>query len=118
MKFNKKVSIICYMFFLLLLSNCIQSSAALLGPSLTVAKTGNVYQAGLSYVSNDIIKKKLGKSPGEFVVDFLNQDSNTNGLIHQINNMYTAEKKHYKINVRVDENEHFEFLDSVKKMLK
>ena len=42
---------------LLLLSNCVTSPSALLGPIFTGAKTGSVYQASLSYGSNRIINK-------------------------------------------------------------
>jgi len=42
---------------LLSLSNCVTSPNALLGPIFTVAKTGSVYQASLSYGSNRIISK-------------------------------------------------------------
>jgi hypothetical protein len=40
----------------LILNNCAAPSTALLGPSLTVARTGNIYQAGLSYGSSHVIK--------------------------------------------------------------
>ena len=40
-------------------------SAALLGPAYTMASTGNVFQAGLSYGSNQAVKKITGKSPTE-----------------------------------------------------
>ena len=42
---------------LLILTNCVGPGTALLGPSLTVARTGNLYQAGLSYGSGQIFKK-------------------------------------------------------------
>ena len=41
----------------LMISNCVTSGTALLGPSVTVARTGNIYQAGLSYGSGQIINK-------------------------------------------------------------
>jgi phosphoribosylaminoimidazole (AIR) synthetase len=40
-------------------------SAALLGPAYTLASTGNVFQAGLSYGSNQAVKKITGKSTTE-----------------------------------------------------
>ena len=47
--------------FLLLLfltiSNCVSSSAALFGPSITAARTGSIYQAGLSYGTSKIINE-------------------------------------------------------------
>ena len=57
MVFLKKILIVgtC-----VLLSGCIQSTA-LLGPSLTVATTGNIPQAGLQYIANETIKKETGK---------------------------------------------------------
>ena len=42
---------------LLNLTNCGAPGTALLGPSFTVARTGNIYQAGLSYGSSHIIQK-------------------------------------------------------------
>ena len=54
---------------LILLSGCVQS-AAMFGPALTAATTGNVFQAGLSYGTNLTIKEKTGKSPSEHVVDY------------------------------------------------
>ena len=46
------------------LSGCAQN-AALLGPAYTLASTGNVYQAGLTYGSNEIITKTTGKSAAQ-----------------------------------------------------
>ena len=45
------------LFLLLVLTNCSAPGTALLGPSITVARTGSVYQAGLSYGSSHVIKK-------------------------------------------------------------
>ena len=41
---------------MLILTNCYAPGAALLGPSITIATTGNVYQAGLSYSSSHLLK--------------------------------------------------------------
>jgi phosphoribosylaminoimidazole (AIR) synthetase len=49
---------------LFFLNGCVQSTA-LLGPAYTLASTGNIYQAGLSYGSNQAVKKITGKSPTE-----------------------------------------------------
>ena len=43
------------------LSGCIQSTA-LLGPGVTIATTGNITQAGITYGGNEIITKTTGKS--------------------------------------------------------
>ena len=55
--------IIAGLFLLFFLNGCVQS-AALLGPAYTLA-SGNIYQAGLSYGSNQAVKKITGKSPIE-----------------------------------------------------
>ena len=48
-----------------MLNNCVQSSTAFLGPALTIGKTGNIYQGGLTYGSNKIISNHTGKTPTE-----------------------------------------------------
>ena len=50
--------------FLFFLNGCVQS-AALLGPAYTLTSSGNIYQAGLSYGSNQVVKKITGKSATE-----------------------------------------------------
>ena len=49
-----------------ILNGCTQYSS-FLGPTYTIATTGNVYQAGLYYQSSSLIKKKTGKSESEVV---------------------------------------------------
>ena len=56
--------IIAGLFLLFLLNSCVQSTA-LLGPAYTMASTGNIYQAGLTYGSNQAVKKITGKSTTE-----------------------------------------------------
>ena len=41
----------------LILTSCYPPGVALLGPSITVATTGSIYQAGLSYGSGQVLKK-------------------------------------------------------------
>jgi len=48
-----KRSFVFICFFLL--SNCAGTGSAFLGPVFTGAKTGSIYQASLSYTSNQII---------------------------------------------------------------
>ena len=56
--------IITGLFLLFFLNSCVQGTA-LLGPAYTLTSTGNIYQAGLSYSSNQAVKKITGKSPTE-----------------------------------------------------
>ena len=69
--------IIAGLFLLFFINGCVQSTA-LLGPAMTVASTGNVYQAGLSYGSSQVIKKKTGKTATENIKSFL--DSNNTSV--------------------------------------
>ena len=56
--------IIAGLFLLFFLNSCVQSTA-LLGPVYTLTSTGSIYQAGLSYGSNQAVKKVTGKTPTE-----------------------------------------------------
>ena len=57
------------LFLLFFLNGCVQGTA-LLGPAYTLASKGNIYQAGLSYGSNQAITKITGKSPAENIKSF------------------------------------------------
>ena len=46
------------------LSGC-TSPTAMLGPAYTLTSTGNAFQAGLTYGSNEIITRHTGKTPIE-----------------------------------------------------
>ena len=59
------------LFLLLFLNGCVQTTA-LLGPVYTLASTGNIYQASLSYGSNHAVEKITGKSPTENVQSLVN----------------------------------------------
>jgi|TARA_B110001452_G_C14907323_1_gene317121 hypothetical protein len=56
--------LIIAIFFLSCLNSCAQH-AVLLGPAYTLASTGSVYQAGLTYGSDQAVTKLTGKSTGE-----------------------------------------------------
>ena len=62
--------IIAGLFLLFFLNGCVQS-AALLGPAYTLASSGNIYQAGLTYGSNKAVKEITGKSPTENIQSLL-----------------------------------------------
>ena len=72
MYINKNIFILLLLVFL---NSCMQSSA-FLGPAITVVATNNVYQAGLSYGTNRIIKKETGKDAIEHLstkIEFTNR---------------------------------------------
>jgi len=63
--------IIAGLFLIFFLNGCVQNTA-LLGPAYTLASTGNVYQAGLSYGSNQAVEKITGKSTTENIKSLAN----------------------------------------------
>ena len=64
--------LLCFVF----LSGCFQSMA-LLGPAVTGASTGKIYQAALSYGTNAIMLQATGKTTSEYMMDILNSDEAT-----------------------------------------
>ena len=66
---NKKIIIL--LLSLLFLNACVQSSA-FLGPAITIASTGNLYNAGFQYGTNAAIKKETGKDTVEYISLILN----------------------------------------------
>ena len=77
----KKLSIL--FISLITLNGCIETTA-FLGPAITVGTSGNVYQAGISYASNNIIYHATGKSTIEHVTSFLDPDDEFEGDINLI----------------------------------
>ena len=67
------LKIIFSIFILSFLNGCVQSTA-LLGPVLTGASTGSVYQASLSYGSGKIINNFTGKTTTENIISIVSQN--------------------------------------------
>ncbi|MDB3975056.1 hypothetical protein N9430_02470 [Candidatus Pelagibacter sp.] len=76
MKF-KKIYFLCVVFFFL--SGCIQSTA-LLGPSFTLATTGNVMHAGLQYGANTAIKNETGKDALTHLKDAMDEEKDSQNI--------------------------------------
>ena len=60
-------------FTLSFLAGC-TSPTAMLGPAYTFSSTGNIFQAGLSYGSNQMITMYTGKTPMENVIEITSND--------------------------------------------
>ena len=58
---------------LVFLSGCFQTMA-FLGPAITGASTGKMYQAGLSYGTNIIMEQATGKTTSEHMLNILNSN--------------------------------------------
>ena len=82
MKFKKIYLLVLISIFL---SGCIQSTA-LLGPSITIATTGNVMQAGLQYGANTAIKKETGKDALTHLKDAVEVEQDSQKLQKKIKN--------------------------------
>jgi hypothetical protein len=88
--------IIIRLFFVCFLSGCAQN-AALLGPAYTLATSGNIYHAGLSYGGNEIITRSTGKSMAQNIKEGLAQkkeDSDFQKLVKR-----NIEKTRKKLNL-------------------
>ena len=83
MKFKKIYLLVLISIFL---SGCIQSTA-LLGPSITIATTGNVMQAGLQYGANTAIKKETGKDALTHLKDAVNEEQDSQKIKKKIRNI-------------------------------
>ena len=83
MKFTK-------IYFLVLISimltGCIQSTA-LLGPSITVATTGNIMQAGLQYGANTAIKNETGKDAITHLKDIVEEEQDIQKFENKIKDL-------------------------------
>ena len=55
------------------LSGCFQTMA-FLGPAITGASTGKIYQAGLSYGTNMMMEEITGKTTSEHMLNILNSN--------------------------------------------
>jgi len=69
--FMKLIKITFILLNCIFLNGCFQSTA-LLGSGVTVAKTGNIIQAGLQYSVNKAIKSETGKNTIEHFNDIVN----------------------------------------------
>ena len=58
--------ILIYIITGLILSGCAQSTA-MIGPALTFVSTGNISQAGVSYITNKAVKEETGMDTVTFV---------------------------------------------------
>mgnify|MGYP001158193779 CR=1 FL=1 len=71
------------LFGLITLNGCVDGTA-LLGPAISIGTSGNVYQASLSYTSNQVIYKTTGKTPLEHFTTFLDPKDKFDGDLNLI----------------------------------
>tara|TARA_B100000427_G_C15175839_1_gene449355 strand:- start:250 stop:459 length:210 start_codon:yes stop_codon:yes gene_type:complete len=51
----------------LVLTSCYQSTASLIGPTVTLGTSGNIVQSALSYSVNESVKKATGEYPADHI---------------------------------------------------
>ena len=69
--------IFIYIIGALILTGCVQSTA-MMGPALTLASTGNVSQAGVTFFTNKAVKEETGMDTVSYVSNKLEQNSSKN----------------------------------------
>ena len=62
--FEKKLILIASF---LVLTGCYQSTASLIGPTVTLGTSGNIAQSALSYSVNESVKKATGEYPADHI---------------------------------------------------
>ena len=63
----------------IILSGCAQSTA-MLGPAISLASSGNVSQAGLTFVTNKAVEKETGMDTVSFVTNKIEKQNSKNRL--------------------------------------
>ena len=76
---KKSILLIITLVFL----NACAEYTALVGPSVTMAKSGSVVQTGSAYAASYGIKKTLGQSPGEYIQTLVTKNYKINSLLIQ-----------------------------------
>ena len=61
----KKTLILTVSFFIL--TGCYQSTASLIGPTVTLGTSGNIIQSAFSYSVNESVKKATGEYPADHI---------------------------------------------------
>lgn len=82
MEIAKKIVIIILP--ILFLSGCIQSTT-MVGPTMTLVSSGNVYQAGASYGANKAIENETGMPPSKYIFNKI-EDNKINKKKETIDN--------------------------------
>ena len=78
--------IFLYFSFALLLSGCFQTSA-MVGPAITLASTGNIAQAGISYSANKAIEEETGMTATEHFLNSIEENKNKRKKLKKIANI-------------------------------
>ena len=84
---------IFFVVIFLILNGCAEYTA-LVGPSLTMAKSGSVVQTGTAYATSYGIKKTLGQSPGEYIQTLVRKNYKIDSFFVQKENVRECQTIH------------------------
>ena len=70
----------------IILSGCAQSTA-MLGPAFTLASTGNVSQAGITFFTNKAVEEETGMDTVSFVSNKIDEQNSKTRLKREFKNM-------------------------------
>ena len=86
---KKSILLIITLVFL----NACAEYTALVGPSLTMAKSGSFVQTGTAYATSYGIKKTLGQSPGEYIQTLVRKNYKMDSFLAQKENVRESVKQ-------------------------
>ena len=87
---KKSILLIITLVFL----NACAEYTALVGPSLTMAKSGSVVQTSTAYATSYGIKKATGQSPGEYIETLVRKNYKINSFLDQKENVRECQTIH------------------------
>ena len=87
---KKSILLIITLVFL----NACAEYTALVGPGLTMAKSGSVVQTGSAYATSYGIKKTLGQSPAEYIQTLVRKNNRIDYLLTQKENVRECQTIH------------------------
>ena len=78
--------ILTYFLVGIILSSCAQSTA-MIGPAITLASSGNVSQAGLTFFTNKAVEKETGMDTVSYVSNKIEQKNSKTKLKREFKNL-------------------------------
>tara|TARA_B100001741_G_scaffold139287_1_gene114810 strand:- start:1458 stop:1775 length:318 start_codon:yes stop_codon:yes gene_type:complete len=82
----KIIKVFLYIAIGSILSGCAQSTA-MLGPAITLASTGNLSQAGITFVTNKAVKEETGMDTVSYVSKKIEQKNSKTKLRREFHNL-------------------------------
>ena len=78
--------ILTYIFMCIILSGCAQSTV-MIGPAITLASSGNMTHAGLTFFTNKAVEKETGMDTVTYVSKKIEQQNSKNKLKREFKNL-------------------------------